>query len=115
MVDYQAQYEANPDANPGAASGDNVFKVMIETFATQDRYFYYESGSGNLVGPITLRRSSEYGPDIIDVSGSYVASLGEYALDVIDPVRGKAAIFSEGYNTLINKTWIEVLSGSNNL
>ena len=110
---YQAIYEANPANNPGASSGDNIFTVMIETLDTQDFYKYYNE-SGNLVGPFELRAGD--GADVIKVSGSYIASLDSYALDIIDSGRTKAAIHNDGQNELTNvKTFFEVLSGSNNL
>lgn len=110
---YQAVYEANPANNPGASSTDNIFTVMIETIDTQDFYSYYNE-LGNPVGPIELRAGED--ADIIKVSGSYVASLNSFALDVIDSDRTKAAIHNDGQNELTNiKTFYEVLSGSRNV
>jgi hypothetical protein len=110
---YQAFYEANPSTNPGVQSGDNIFTVMIETLDNQDFYRYYNE-SNSLVGPFELRAGD--GADVIKVSGSYIASLNEYALDVIDSGRTNAAIINDGRNELTNvKTFYEILSSSNNL
>jgi len=110
---YQAFYEANPSTNPGVQSGDNIFTIMIETLDNQDFYRYYNE-SNNLVGPFELRAGD--GADVIKVSGSYIASLNEYALDVIDSGRTNAAIINDGENELTNvKTFYEILSSSNNL
>ena len=110
---YQAFYEANPATNPGVQSGDNIFTIMIETLDTQDFYRYYNE-SNNLVGPFELRAGD--GADVIKVSGSYISSLNEYALDVIDSGRTNAAIINDGGNELTNvKTFYEILSSSNNL
>lgn len=110
---YQAFYEANPSTNPGVQSGDNIFTIMIETLDNQDFYRYYNE-SNNLVGPFELRAGD--GADVIKVSGSYIASLNEYALDVIDSGRTNAAIINDGQNELTNvKTFYEILSSSNNL
>ena len=110
---YQAFYEANPATNPGVQSGDNIFTIMIETLDTQDFYRYYNE-SNNLVGPFELRAGD--GADVIKVSGSYISSLNEYALDVIDSGRTNAAIINDGANELTNvKTFYEILSSSNNL
>ena len=110
---YQAFYEANPSTNPGVNSGDNIFTIMIETLDTQDFYRYYNE-SNNLVGPFELRAGD--GADVIKVSGSYISSLNEYALDVIDSGRTNAAIINDGANELTNvKTFYEILSSSNNL
>ena len=110
---YQAFYEANPSTNPGVNSGDNIFTIMIETLDTQDFYRYYNE-SNNLVGPFELRAGD--GADVIKVSGSYISSLNEYALDVIDSGRTNAAIINDGGNELTNvKTFYEILSSSNNL
>lgn len=110
---YQAFYEANPSTNPGVQSGDNIFTIMIETLDTQDFYRYYNE-SNNLVGPFELRAGD--GADVIKVSGSYISSLNEYALDVIDSGRTNAAIINDGGNELTNvKTFYEILSSSNNL
>lgn len=110
---YQAFYEANPSTNPGVQSGDNIFTIMIETLDNQDFYRYYNE-SNNLVGPFELRAGD--GADVIKVSGSYIPSLNEYALDVIDSGRTNAAIINDGGNELTNvKTFYEILSSSNNL
>ena len=110
---YQAFYEANPATNPGVQSGDNIFTIMIETLDTQDFYRYYNE-SNNLVGPFELRAGD--GADVIKVSVSYISSLNEYALDVIDSGRTNAAIINDGGNELTNvKTFYEILSSSNNL
>lgn len=110
---YQAFYEANPSTNPGVQSGDNIFTIMIETLDNQDFYRYYNE-SNNLVGPFELRAGD--GADVIKVSGSYISSLNEYALDVIDSGRTNAAIINDGGNELTNvKTFYEILSSSNNL
>ena len=110
---YQAFYEANPSTNPGVQSGDNIFTIMIETLDTQVFYRYYNE-SNNLVGPFELRAGD--GADVIKVSGSYISSLNEYALDVIDSGRTNAAIINDGGNELTNvKTFYEILSSSNNL
>jgi hypothetical protein len=110
---YQAFYEANPSTNPGVQSGDNIFTVMIETLDNQDFYRYYNEFN-TLVGPFELRAGD--GADVIKVSGSYIASLNEYALDVIDSGRTNAAIINDGRNELTNvKTFYEILSSSNNL
>lgn len=110
---YQALYEAKPKDRVGATSGDNIFKVMIETLDQQDFYKYYDK-TNTLVGPFELRAGD--GADIIEVSGSYIASLDEYALDVVDSGRTKTAIHTDGSSTLSNnKTFFEILSSSNNL
>jgi hypothetical protein len=110
---YQAFYEANPSTNPGVQSGDNIFTVMIETLDNQDFYRYYNEFN-TLVGPFELRAGD--GADVIKVSGSYIASLNEYALDVIDSGRTNAAIINDGRNELTNvKTFYEILSSSNKL
>jgi len=113
LVDYQAFYEPKPTgSNPGAVSGDNVFHVMVETIATQDFYYYYTGSNNTLIGPIELRPNTS---DVIDISGSFIPSTTSYAIDIIDATRGTHAIFSDSRSTLINKTFVTILSSSKNV
>lgn len=110
LSDYQVLYEYKPTtSNPGATSGDNMFTVMIETIAQQDYYYYYSGSAGALIGPIELRPNTS---DVIKISGSYIPSSNSYAIDIIDSSRNTHAVFSSGQTTLINKTFVTILSSS---
>jgi hypothetical protein len=112
LSDYQAFYETKPiDSNPGAVSGDNVFTVMVETIANQDFYYYFTGSNNALIGPTELRPGTS---DVIQISGSYIPSTNSYAIDIIDSARQKHAIYSDGMTSVNNKTFVTILSSSNN-
>ena len=115
LLDYQAQYEVRPssDTSVPVASGDNIFTVMIETTKNIEYYSYYSS-SGVRIDNVELRPLSS---DVIYVSGSYVGPpVDAYALDVGTPFRSNShPIFSLGGPALDPKTFITIMSSSNNL
>ena len=115
LLDYQAQYEVRPssDTSTPVASGDNIFTVQIETTKNVEYYGYYSS-SGVRIDNVELRPLTS---DVIYVSGSFVgAPINAYALDVGTTFRSNThPIFSLTGPALDPKTFINILSSSNNL
>jgi len=115
LSDYQAYYEVRPvdDISVPVVSGDNIFQVMIETSKNIEYYSYYNSG-GVRQDNIELRPMTS---DVIFVSGSYVGEpINAYALDVPSSYRGNNhPIFSLTGPSLSNRTFIEIISSSNNI
>jgi len=115
LSDYQAYYEVRPvdDTSVPVVSGDNIFQVMIETSKNIEYYSYYNSG-GVRQDNIELRPMTS---DVIFVSGSYVGEpINAYALDVPSSYRGNNhPIFSLTGPSLSNRTFIEIISSSNNI
>lgn len=116
LLDYQAQYEPRPssDTSVPVVSGDNIFTVQIETTKNVEFYSYFSSASGVRQDNIELRPLTS---DVIYVSGSYVGPpIDAYALDVGTSFRSNShPIFSLGGPALDPKTFINILSSSNNL
>ena len=111
LEDYQAFYETRPSEITAVVEGDNVFTVMVETLLAQDFYSYYTGSDNSLVSSVEIRPGTS---DVIQISGSYIPSTNSYAIDIIDGARGTHAIFSDGRNTLNNKTSATIISSSNN-
>lgn len=117
LTDGLAAFEFNPANNAGVTAGDNIFTVMVETLlAGGDRYFYYDdSGPANLVGGASGIEIRPGTSDIVKVSGSYIASVGAYAIDVASSARSNNLPIFSTLDTSGEKTRFTVISSSLNL